>query len=372
MSLHLTSQRFRSIRRALAALALATGLLVVLALVIGVPIPSQAQTDEGTIIHVVARGETISEIAELYDVTVEDIVLANNLPNPNTIFVGQRLSIPGTVEPAAPALPAETPTATAVLTPSLVTTPTTEVTTALLLTPTLPPCPFGCEAISILSPTTGMTVTNPLVVTGTVTGFEQELVVRVLDNDGFEIGLGYAPISSTGDLPAVYSATLTYTVPYTDQLGRIQVYSLSPRDGAIEHLSSVEISLPGSGLDPALEELKAAVEAKDYDALAALVVEPWILGFYQSEGVVLDLEDIIEQLQENYLGPGDVVVDLTRDASALLGDAISFSPDVIYVLYSTGWGMDQADDGFLLVVRTQDGQLRWGGLFYVFNALRDY
>lgn len=371
MSLHPTSKRLRFTWRALAALALATGLLAVLALLAEAPALSQAQTDEGDVVHIVARGDTMSEIAELYGVTVEDIVLANNLPDANYIFVGQRLTIPGTAELATPAV-SETPTALPGVTPSPVATPTMEMTPAVLLTPTLPLCPFGCEAIAIVSPTMGLTVTSPLVITGTATGFDQELVVRVLDEEGFEIGLGYAPISSTGDLPAVYSATVTYTVPYANQLGRVQVYSLSSRDGAIEHLSSVEVNLQGSGLDPALTRLRSAVEAKDYDALTELLVEPWVLGFYRSEGITLDPEDVIEQLQRNYLGPGDVVVDLATDARALLGEEISFSPDVLYVLYSTGWGIDQVDDAFLLVTQDEEGQLRWGGLLYVFDALRDY
>lgn len=44
--------------------------------------------------HVVKPGETLSEIAAAYDVTVEVIVEGNNLRNPNAIRVGQKLFIP--------------------------------------------------------------------------------------------------------------------------------------------------------------------------------------------------------------------------------------------------------------------------------------
>jgi len=44
--------------------------------------------------HVVQRGETISEIAKAYNVTIPVIVEANQLRNANAIRVGQKLFIP--------------------------------------------------------------------------------------------------------------------------------------------------------------------------------------------------------------------------------------------------------------------------------------
>ncbi|MCG6796598.1 LysM peptidoglycan-binding domain-containing protein [Geobacillus sp. YHL] len=45
-------------------------------------------------IHVVQSGQTLSGIAEAYGTTVEDIVRANKLPNPDKLVVGQALVIP--------------------------------------------------------------------------------------------------------------------------------------------------------------------------------------------------------------------------------------------------------------------------------------
>jgi LysM repeat protein len=45
-------------------------------------------------VHVVQRGEYLSAIARKYGVTVDAIVKANNLRNPNVIYTGQRLIIP--------------------------------------------------------------------------------------------------------------------------------------------------------------------------------------------------------------------------------------------------------------------------------------
>ncbi|ATA58478.1 uncharacterized protein GS458_0014 [Geobacillus stearothermophilus] len=45
-------------------------------------------------IHVIQRGQTLSGIAKAYETTVEDIVRANKLPNPDRLVVGQALVIP--------------------------------------------------------------------------------------------------------------------------------------------------------------------------------------------------------------------------------------------------------------------------------------
>lgn len=47
------------------------------------------------VIHVVAAGESLTYIAGLYGVSVEAIVKANNLANPDSIYTGQKLVIPG-------------------------------------------------------------------------------------------------------------------------------------------------------------------------------------------------------------------------------------------------------------------------------------
>jgi LysM repeat protein len=53
--------------------------------------PAHAQNQ----VHVVRRGETLSSIAARYGTTTQAIARANGLPNPNYIYAGQRLVIPG-------------------------------------------------------------------------------------------------------------------------------------------------------------------------------------------------------------------------------------------------------------------------------------
>jgi LysM repeat protein len=57
------------------------------------PTASTSQTD-GTVWHTVQPGETLSSIATSYGTTWQVIANANNLSNPNQIYVGQKLEIP--------------------------------------------------------------------------------------------------------------------------------------------------------------------------------------------------------------------------------------------------------------------------------------
>jgi murein DD-endopeptidase MepM/ murein hydrolase activator NlpD len=62
---------------------------------VGCASPSPPERRTATV-HVVKRGETISEIARHYDVSVDAIVMANQISDFSAIDVGTRLVIPGT------------------------------------------------------------------------------------------------------------------------------------------------------------------------------------------------------------------------------------------------------------------------------------
>jgi LysM repeat protein len=71
------------------------------------PAATQASptTEAGVVWHTVQRGETVYSIASRYGTTVDAIAAANNLSNPQTIYVGQKLKIPtseGGTSPEAP------------------------------------------------------------------------------------------------------------------------------------------------------------------------------------------------------------------------------------------------------------------------------
>jgi LysM repeat protein len=86
--------------------------VVVLALLVALlsisMIASQAQNQQT---HTVQAGETLYRISLRYGVTLTALVQANNIPNPNLIFVGQVLIIPtgGTTPPPATPVPGGNP-----------------------------------------------------------------------------------------------------------------------------------------------------------------------------------------------------------------------------------------------------------------------
>ena len=76
------------------------------------PSSAPAASDATNIVHVVQRGEYLASIANRYGISVQALLRANRLSNPNLLRVGQRLIIPSgaNAAPAAPA-PAEANTA---------------------------------------------------------------------------------------------------------------------------------------------------------------------------------------------------------------------------------------------------------------------
>lgn len=55
---------------------------------------SDTAAGDAPVVHVVQSGDTLNRISQQYDVSVEDIMAANGLTDPNVISVGQQLTIP--------------------------------------------------------------------------------------------------------------------------------------------------------------------------------------------------------------------------------------------------------------------------------------
>lgn len=55
-------------------------------------------------------GDTLSKIADSFETTVDEIIAANGIADPNTIEVGQRLIIPSLASAAAQPAESSTPT----------------------------------------------------------------------------------------------------------------------------------------------------------------------------------------------------------------------------------------------------------------------
>lgn len=188
---------------------------------------------ESVVVHVVRPGDSLLSIAHQYGVSIWDIASRNRIRNLSLLFVGEKLVIPGPEE----AEPSPTPQ------PSPTPTVTPEPTPAASPTPGPPAPPDVQEEIVITSPQLNDPVTSPVTVTGWGSGFENSLAVDVLDETGRRIGQGFVVIDAEMGGYGPYDGEVAFIAPNGAQQGRIQVYSISPRDGAIEHLSSVTVQL---------------------------------------------------------------------------------------------------------------------------------
>jgi hypothetical protein len=114
--------------------------------------------------------------------------------------------------------------------------------------PTLVPGqPQVPEAILIITPGNG-SLAMPLVrVSGEADPtFEQNLVIEITDANGAVIATQATTIQSAGAARGPFDAQVPFTVT-AQEPGRISVFSTSPRDGGLIHLSSVDVTLLTGG-----------------------------------------------------------------------------------------------------------------------------
>jgi LysM repeat protein len=90
-------------------------------------------------IYVVQAGDTLSSLAGRFNTTVEEILIANDLTDPNTLQAGQELIIPSLLPTPLISTPAPTlsPSPGAAPEPTAVLTATTTLTTTATMTTTL-------------------------------------------------------------------------------------------------------------------------------------------------------------------------------------------------------------------------------------------
>jgi hypothetical protein len=103
------------------------------------------------------------------------------------------------------------------------------------------------EHFSILTPDTGSLVISPVSVFGVANPtFEQNLVVMITDENGNQLALTPTTIEIEAGQRGSFSVEVPFTVS-ANQPGRIVVYEASAMNGALVHLSSVEVTLIASG-----------------------------------------------------------------------------------------------------------------------------
>jgi hypothetical protein len=113
-----------------------------------------------------------------------------------------------------------------------------------------------------------------------------------------------------------------------------------------------------------------AMAAGNYEAIQAHMGDPFIIGYWQSEGQTLTQAQAVEQLRLNLL-PNPTAVTFVRDRSQFpdlggIDPTTAFGPDVqiVDLVYSQGWGQSGQEEAILTIAQAADGQLYWHGMIY--------
>lgn len=108
---------------------------------------------------------------------------------------------------------------------------------------------FACDRsgpgnrITVSAPSPGATVRSPVTVRGTASVFEATLQVVVRDGTGTQIGGQTVMASEGAPGTGTYEAAIPFTLSGGAQPGCIEVFSRSARDGSVENLVSVRVTL---------------------------------------------------------------------------------------------------------------------------------
>ncbi len=131
---------------------------------------------------------------------------------------------PSAAGPAAP--PLASPTPSAATTPS----------------PLPSPAVSAKGSITLTSPTVNATLQSPVIITGDASVFEAALQWRITDTGGRVIAEGITTASQGAPGRGTFSVTVPYSMT-TETVAFVEVYSRSPKDGNIDELVRVPVTL---------------------------------------------------------------------------------------------------------------------------------
>ncbi|HEY8492086.1 MAG TPA: Gmad2 immunoglobulin-like domain-containing protein [Dehalococcoidia bacterium] len=108
---------------------------------------------------------------------------------------------------------------------------------------------FACDRsgpgnrITVSAPASGAAVRSPVTVRGTASVFEATLQVVIRDRTGAQVGGQTVMASEGAPGTGTYEAAIPFTLSGGAQPGCIEVFSRSARDGSVENLVSVRVTL---------------------------------------------------------------------------------------------------------------------------------
>jgi hypothetical protein len=212
---------------------------------------------------------------------------------------------------------------------------------ATIVRPTLTPVSAAPAYITLQQPGLNASVLSPLVVTGqSGPTFEQNLVIKISAQDGTVIATQPVIIKADAGQRGAFEAEVPYEIP-ADQPGRVAVMDISPKDGGLVHLTSVEVTLlaggtAAAGTPPPAEETITITRPEANLRLAGGIIRVYGLGqpvFENQLQVALCGEggtgapDPVCGTQDNYLSRGVAIVQ-----AAAPGEAGLFAAEIPYTV----------------------------------------
>jgi len=182
-------------------------------------------------------------------------------------------------------------------------------------------------------------------------------------------------LSDSGTLVSVWGDLL---VGVQDVNGtRIEVRRLDPPGpGGLPSSSTCDSGYLGN-VDDMLDALQYNLEIGNYYPFSYMIGNPFVIGYWRSEGVILPREEAFTQLQDNYFPSPDEGVFISDPALFPNLDGMPlenmWGPDVTVAanLYSKGWGQDGQGEAILSVARCdRDGSYGyyWYGMLYAMGG----
>ncbi|HSF82060.1 MAG TPA: hypothetical protein VLA49_12540 [Anaerolineales bacterium] len=126
-------------------------------------------------------------------------------------------------------------------------------------------------------------------------------------------------------------------------------------------------------LDYLVESVQTKLVERNYGSLRYdnFIYDPFVIGYWGSEGVTLEPEDVWTELANNLLPPTDAALTFTTNRAqfpplAGMPPENMFGPNVkvAQVVYSEGWGADGLGAALLYFAQDQCNGYTWHGLVY--------
>lgn len=126
-------------------------------------------------------------------------------------------------------------------------TPSPSPTASPSPTPSPSPSPSALSsakgAITLKTPAANARLTSPFIVSGDASVFEAALQWRLTDTAGRVIASGSTTASLGAPGRGTYSVTVSYFGPGADTIAFVEVFSRSPKDGEIDEIVRVPVTL---------------------------------------------------------------------------------------------------------------------------------